>query len=101
MICALATWKRTIHNISPAWVTQRTRLAQPEADKRVDDIYARLSNAKAGTEAAAKIAADKARKAAAYSALWMFVALLLGAFFANLLATFGGKQRDGVNVSPR
>jgi hypothetical protein len=30
----------------------------------------------------------------------MFVALLLGAFFASVLATFGGKQRDGVQHAP-
>jgi len=76
-------------------VAQRTGLTQPDAEKRVDDVYARLSKAKADVETAAKEAADKARKAAAYSALWIFVALLLGAFFAGLLATFGGRQRDG------
>jgi hypothetical protein len=82
-------------------VAQRTRLAQLEADKRVDDVYARLSKAKADFDAATKEAADKARKAAAYSALWMFVALLLGAFFASVTATFGGRQRDGVQGGMR
>jgi|JFJP01.1.fsa_nt_gi hypothetical protein len=77
-------------------VAQRTGLAQPDAEKRVDDVYARLSKAKANVESATKEAADKARKAASYSALWMFVSLLLGAFFASLLATFGGRQRDNV-----
>lgn len=77
-------------------VAQRTGLSQPDAEKRVDDVYARLSKAKANIESSAKEAADKARKAAAYSALWMFVALLLGAFFAGLLATVGGRQRDNV-----
>lgn len=77
-------------------VAQRTGLAQPDAEKRVDDVYVRLSKAKADVESAAKEAADQARKAAAYSALWMFVSLLLGAFFASVLATFGGRQRDNV-----
>lgn len=77
-------------------VAQRTGLSQPDAEKRVDDVYARLSKAKANVESATKEEADKARKAAAYSALWIFVALLLGAFFAGLLATFGGRQRDNV-----
>ncbi|MBF0231731.1 MAG: hypothetical protein HQK65_01660 [Desulfamplus sp.] len=77
-------------------VAQHTGLSQPDAEKRVDDVYARLNKAKANAESATKEAADKARKAAAYSALWMFVALLLGAFFAGLLATFGGRQRDNV-----
>jgi hypothetical protein len=82
-------------------VAHRTGLAQPDAEKRVDDVYARLSKAKADVEAVAKESADKARKAASYSALWMFVALLLGAFFAGVLATLGGKQRDSVQDSMR
>jgi len=34
------------------------------------------------------------RKAAAYGALWLFVALLGGAFSASLFATVGGRHRD-------
>jgi len=34
------------------------------------------------------------RKASAHSALWVFVALLSGAFAASLAATLGGRQRD-------
>jgi hypothetical protein len=34
------------------------------------------------------------RKNAAYASLWVFFSLLLGAFTASLLATFGGRQRD-------
>jgi len=45
-------------------------------------------------ELATRDAADKARKASAYSALWLFVSLLIGAFVASLTATFGGQQRD-------
>ena len=75
-------------------VAKRTGLAQPDAERRVDDIYARMSKAAADAKARAKVAADQARKAAAWSALWMFVALLIGAFFASLCATFGGRQRD-------
>jgi hypothetical protein len=45
-------------------------------------------------EVAAREAADKARKASAYGALWLFVSLLIGAFFASLSATFGGRRRD-------
>lgn len=77
-------------------IAKRTGMTQADADKRVDDVVARMSKAQADAESAAKEAADKARKAAAYSALWMFVALLLGAFFASLCATFGGRQRDHV-----
>lgn len=38
--------------------------------------------------------ADEARKAAAATSLWMFVALLAGAFFASVAALSGGRQRD-------
>lgn len=81
-------------------VSKRTGLAPTEADRRVDDVYMRLSKATAQAKAELKQAADKARKAAAYSALWMFVALLIGAFFASLCATFGGRQRDGIPATP-
>ena len=77
-------------------VVQVTGLSRADADKRVDDVYAGLSKVKADTEAAARDTADKARKIAAQSALWIFVALLLGAFFASITATLGGKQRDRV-----
>lgn len=39
-------------------------------------------------------AAEKARKASAYGALWLFVSLLIGAFVASLAATYGGRRRD-------
>ncbi len=54
----------------------------------------------ADAKTAAKNAAEAARKAAAHSALWMFVALLLGAFVASLAATVGGRQRDHMPVIP-
>jgi len=73
-------------------VAQRTRLTQPEAEARVDQVYAHLQQAKVE----AKQAADAATKAAAWTALWTFVALLCGAFFASLAALFGGRQRDRV-----
>jgi len=38
-----------------------------------------------------------AREASAYAALWIFVALLIGAFSASLAATIGGKQRDAIS----
>ncbi len=75
-------------------IARRTGLSQADAQRRVDDIYARASKASNDVQAAAKQAAESARKAAAHSALWMFVALLLGAFVASWAATFGGRQRD-------
>lgn len=75
-------------------VAKRTGLEPSDAERRVDDVLARLHQARADATARAKAAADAARKAGAYSALWMFFALLLGAFTASLAATFGGRQRD-------
>ncbi len=75
-------------------VAQRTGLSQADAEKRVNDTYTRLQTKLRDAEAAAREAADKARKASAYAALWLFVSLLIGAFVASLAATFGGRQRD-------
>ena len=75
-------------------VAQRTGLTQQEAEKRVTDTYARLQAKLRDAETAAREAADKARKASAYAALWLFISLLIGAFVASLGATYGGRSRD-------
>ena len=51
-------------------------------------------------ENAAREAAEKARKASTYATLWLFISLLLGAFFASLAALYGGRQRDSLTVNP-
>ena len=79
-------------------VARRTGLSQAEAEARVDAVYGRAAKAAADAKAAALQAAETARKAGAHTALWMFVALLLGAFVASLAATFGGRQRDHERV---
>ncbi|CAH1070369.1 hypothetical protein [Candidatus Nitrotoga sp. 1052] len=75
-------------------VSQRTGLTQKDAEKRVSDTYARMQAKLHDAEAATKDAANKARKASAYAALWIFVSLLGGAFVASLAATYGGRRRD-------
>lgn len=75
-------------------VAQRTGLSQPEAEQRVRDVYGEVNEQLEKAEVAAKEAADKARAASAYAALWIFISLLVGAFVASLAATFGGRQRD-------
>ena len=77
-------------------IAKGTGLSASDAEKRVSDVFNKAHTEIANAEQNAKQAADRARKAAAYSALWMFVALLSGAFVASLAATFGGKQRDRV-----
>jgi len=75
-------------------VSQRTGLSQADAEKRVNDDFARMKAKADQAKAQAQEAADKARKASAYAALWLFISLLAGAFLASLSATFGGRQRD-------
>ncbi|VVN65127.1 hypothetical protein [Pseudomonas fluorescens] len=77
-------------------VAQRTNLTQADAERRVDEVYARTQKAVADAKLAAQQAADTGAKVAAMTALWMFVALLIGAFFASFAATFGGRRRDAV-----
>ena len=77
-------------------VAQRTNLSQADAERRVDEVFAKARQAVEQAKQAAKEAADTASTVAAWTALWMFVALLCGAFFASLAATFGGRRRDAV-----
>jgi hypothetical protein len=79
-------------------VAQRSGLAPADAQQRVDLIYAQAVQAANEAKAKATAAAEEARKTAAHSALWMFVALLLGAFVAALCATLGGRNRDHARV---
>lgn len=73
-------------------IARHTELNRQQAGQRVSDIYSR---AEEQAEAALE-ALDEARSAAARTALWMFLALLIGAFSASLMATIGGRQRDSV-----
>jgi hypothetical protein len=69
-------------------VAAKTGLSPNDAQKRVTD-----------TLAEAREAADDARKATAHLLLWIFLALLIGAFCASYAATIGGRQRDHVLVA--
>jgi hypothetical protein len=68
-------------------VAAKTGLNSNDAAKRVTDT---LTDARQ-TE-------DDVRKAVARLLLWIFVALLIGAFCASFAATIGGKQRDHVQI---
>lgn len=78
-------------------ISRVTGLSQREAETRVEQIFERAQQSAQDLEDTAREAAETARKTASYSALWMFIALLSGAFFASLMATFGGKQRDSIH----
>jgi len=69
-------------------VAAKTGITQYEAEQRVTDVLNQ-----------ARQAEDDARKAAAHLLLWMFLALLVGAFSASFAATIGGRQRDHVRAA--
>jgi hypothetical protein len=66
-------------------VATRAGMNEPDAEKRVSDVFEQ-----------AQSSADKARSAIARFSLWLFVALLCGAFCASYAGTIGGRQRDHV-----
>jgi len=69
-------------------VAARTGISQADAEQRVANAFIQMQQA-----------ADMARKTIAHSSLWIFLALLIGAFCASLAATWGGAQRDNVAMS--
>ncbi len=75
-------------------VSQRTGLQPADAERRVADTYAALQTSMTNAKTAAAEAADKARKAGIQASLWLFIALLSGAFAASFTATIGGRERD-------
>jgi hypothetical protein len=68
-------------------VSARTGLTQADAENRVSDVFGE-----------AQQSADRARKALAHLSLWIFIALLSGAFCASFAGTIGGRQRDYVRA---
>jgi hypothetical protein len=68
-------------------VAANTGLSQTESEKRVSEVFGEIQRA-----------ADSARKAIAHLSLWLFIALLIGAFCASYAATIGGRQRDHVQL---
>ena len=68
-------------------VAAKTGLSQTDAETRVSEDFAQIQRA-----------ADAVRKAAAHVSLWVFIALLIGAFCASYAATIGGRERDRVKL---
>ena len=75
-------------------VAQRTGLTQQQAQQRVIDVYGRMQARINAAQTSAIQAAEQARKASTYTALWLVVSMLIGAFMASWAAIFGGRQRD-------
>lgn len=69
-------------------VASKTGLSQTNAESRVSEIFAETQRS-----------ADLARRALAHLSLWVFVALLIGAFSASYAATIGGRQRDHIELA--
>lgn len=72
-------------NYVASLVVVTTGVSRAEAEARVSSAFDRDL-----------AAIDQARKSAAHSLYWLFVALLLGAFTASFAATMGGRRRDHV-----
>lgn len=68
-------------------IAQRTNLTSDEATQRVNETFNQLKSKLDTLEKEAREAADTARKASAYTALWLFISLLIGAFVAAFSAT--------------
>jgi hypothetical protein len=71
-------------------VAARTGLTQPDAEKRVNDVFAQAKDA----EMKVRQAVDDARKAAAHLAIFTAVSMLIGALIAAAAGALGGAHRD-------
>jgi hypothetical protein len=68
-------------------VSARSGLSPNDAEQRVTLVFGEAQDA-----------AERARKALGHLSLWLFIALLSGAFCASYAGTIGGKQRDHIHV---
>src|SRR6516164_3576576 len=66
-------------------MAERTGLPEADAQTRVETVFSHIQQN-----------VDHARNAAAEFSLWLFIALLAGAFVASFCATIGGRERDQV-----
>lgn len=68
-------------------VAEKSGLNHMDAEQRVAAVFTQIQQA-----------TDTARKAVAHLSLWLFIALLIGAFSASSAATIGGWERDHVKL---
>ncbi|HTB90145.1 MAG TPA: hypothetical protein VK743_19425 [Steroidobacteraceae bacterium] len=71
-------------------VSARTGAPQADAQARVDNFVAAVTEA----QAKLKTEADSARKAAAEASIYLALSMLIGAFIASVSAALGGRIRD-------
>lgn len=75
-------------------VSERTGIPAEQAQQRVQQSFQQAQQKIEQAKEKAKQAAETARSVAAKTSLWLFVALLIGAFVGSFSATIGGRQRD-------
>ena len=93
-LCTTAIFPPGTRPISLSSLRAGPGMSQPDAEKRVADVFDQAQKAKQQAADKAKEAADAARKTGVGVALWAFISLLVGAFSASYMATVGGRQRD-------
>jgi hypothetical protein len=71
-------------------ISARTGASQADAQARVDNFVAAVTQA----QEKLKAEADSARKAAAEASIYLALSLLIGAFIASVSAALGGRIRD-------
>jgi hypothetical protein len=69
-------------------VAGRTGMSPADAGKRISDVFAAASQSEEATQ-----------KSRARLVLWIFFALIMGAFSASCAALIGGRQRDHVKAA--
>ena len=68
-------------------------MSQSDAEAKVSKTFSAIKTKLQEIEKSVREAADAARKASAYTALWLFISLLVGAFVASFTATYGARHR--------
>jgi len=75
-------------------ISERTGIPAAQAQERVQRSFDQARQQVEQAKEKAKQAAETTRKVAAHTSLWLFVALLIGAFVGSFSSTIGGRQRD-------
>ena len=73
---------------------------QADAEARIDKVYGDARKAVEDAKLKAKQAADTAAKVAAYTSLWTFITLLMGAFMGCIAAFGCGGGHAALELSP-
>jgi hypothetical protein len=75
-------------------IAQETGMSQADAERRIDEVVGKAKAVREEAAVTARNAAEQARKATQFAAIWSAIAMLAGGVAAALAATWGGKARD-------